>query len=243
LKKRTDGIVHGILTVILLLSFLSASNAQEIKHKSFSEQNAKRNYTSIAFGMGASYGNNNSLKTYIGYELPGYNYLTDQQKLKDLGPGFDFFLTAERQVHRNYSIKADYSYFIKSNGLSGLYPDYSFNYTSHRIFLIANYIIPMEYSYFKFGIGGGGIFSSLSNKFSSLESVYTSKGIGVKAEGVFDLQMGNTFAGYISGYLLNVFDSGLKDENGVEVLNRAGGKVNLSSFSAGVRIGVEIFIF
>jgi hypothetical protein len=238
--NKTGGIISSALFISL---FFSCANAQETGHKSLSELSAKRNYTSFAFGMGINYGNNSSLNTYIGYELPGYNELTDQQKLKDLGTGFDFFLSAERQIHKKFSMKADYSYFVKSNDLNSLYPDYSFDYTSHRIFLTANYIIPMEYSYIKFGIGGGGVFSSLSYKYSSLESVYTSKGFGLKAEGVFDQQISGNLAGYISVFILNIFDSGLKDENGAEVLNRAGGKVNLSSFSAGIRIGVEIFIF
>ncbi len=233
-----------ITAVIAAVIFISAASsfAQDKKLLSFGEQNSKRYYTSFAFGMGVDYGKTSSFDTYIGYELPNYNFLNDADKLSEFRSGFTFFGTAERQVHRNFSLKADYSYFIKSNDVQ-LYPDYGFNVTGHRIFAGANYIFPMEYAFLKLGACAGPEFSSVTQRFSSLETKYTSSGFGIKAEGIFDIQIGKSVAGYINGYLMQIFDSGLKDSNGNEIQNKAGGKADLSGFSAGLRIGVEIFIF
>lgn len=227
--------------VFFILSAFSAE-AQDKKHTSFGEQNAKKFYTSLAFGMGVDYGSTNSFDAYIGYELPNYNFLNESDKLTQFRSGFTFFGAVERQVHRNISVKVDYSYFIKSNDVA-LYPDYGFNVAGHRILLGANYVFPMEYAFLKIGAAAGPEFTSMTKRYGSLETKYTSSGFGLKAEGTFDIQIGKNVAGYINGYLMNIFDSGLKDPDGNDVYNRAGGKTDMGGFSAGVRIGVEIFIF
>lgn len=241
MKKTAYRKFFAVLAAAVILS-ANAANAQTVKHRSFAEQNLNRHYTSIAFGMGVNYVKNKSLDDYIGYELPNYNFLNDNLKLSEFRSGFDFFISAERQIHRNFSLKAEYSYFLKSNK-SDYYAEYSFNSSAHRLFASVNYLFPMEYAYFKLGIGGGGVFSSLTKSYGSLESDYTSTGLGIKAEGTFDLQIGNSMAVYLNGNIINVFDSGLKDSNGDELFNKSGGRVNLSGLSFGLRLGVEFFIF
>ena len=96
----------AVLAAAAILS-ANAADAQTVKHRSFAEQNLNRHYTSFAFGMGVNYVKNKSLDDYIGYELPNYNFLNDNLKLSEFRSGFDFFISAERQVHRNISLKAE----------------------------------------------------------------------------------------------------------------------------------------
>lgn len=233
------------ISIIFMVSFLMYGNiySQENGSLSFAKLNKNKNYTSFAFGMGASYGNNKSLNTFIGYELPNYNTLTENQKLSEFRTGLEFFANAERQITKNIAIKVDYGYFIKSNKLD-MYQANSFDYTNHQIYLGLNYIIPGEYHFLKFGIGGGPVFSSLDSKsYINNIGIFTSTGILAKAEGTFSVQMGKNLAGYLNGYVGNVFSGTLKDSNGNELKNVIGDPVNLSSFMLGLRLGIEFYIF
>ena len=232
-----------IAAAILLMLFGSILQAQDGGTIPFSKQNKGGYYTSFAAGMGAAYGNNSSLNTFISYELPNYNNLTENQKLKDFRTGFEFFGNIERQFAKPLAVKLDYSYFIKSNKLDA-YPNNSYDYTNHQITLGLNYIIPGDYYFLKFGLGAGPVFSSLDSK-SYINNIgtYTSTGLLAKAEGTFSIQIGKNMAGYINGYVGNTFNGSLKDSNGKELKNAANENVNLSSFMLGVRIGIEFYIF
>ena len=232
-----------IISAILLLLNAGLAFAQNGGTTPFSKQNKGNHYTSFALGMGAAYGNNPSLTTFISYELPNYNNLTDNQKLKDFRTGFEFFGNVERQFSKNLAVKLDYSYFIKSNKLD-YYPNNSYDYTNHQIYLGLNYIIPGDYYFLKFGLGAGPVFSNLDSKsYITNIGTYTSTGLITKAEGSFSIQIGSNMAGYINGYIGNVFNGNLKDSNGKELKNATGENVNLSSFLLGVRIGIEFYIF
>lgn len=231
------------IAVLLLLLKAGLALAQNGGTVPFSKLNKGKHYTSFAAGMGAAYGNNPSLTTFISYELPNYNNLTDNQKLKNFRTGFEFFGNVERQFSKNLAVKLDYSYFIKSNKLD-YYPNNSYDYTNHQIYLGLNYIIPGDYYFLKFGLGAGPVFSNLDSKsYITNIGTYTSTGLLTKAEGSFSIQIGSNMAGYINGYIGNVFDGNLKDSNGKELKNAANETVNLSSFMLGVRIGIEFYIF
>lgn len=233
--------IKKYLITFILIAIVSSGFAQE-KHKSLEEKNKRNRYTSFAFGMGASYSNNKSLNTFIGYEIPNYNTLPESQKLTDFKTGFDFFGSVEKQVHKHFSLKAEYSYFIKSNNLDN-YTYYNFDYKNHQLFLSGNYIIPYDYIFFKIGAGIGGLLSNLSVKSTRYNGDYTSKGIAAKLDATVDMQFGNNMAIYLNGFMVNTFNSDLKDSDGKELKNVLGENVNLNSFSFGVRIGLEIFIF
>ncbi len=233
----------GAAIFVLLLLITGTGFSQDGGTVSFAKQNKSKHYTSFALGMGAAYGNNKSLNTFIGYELPGYNNVADSRKLKDFKTGFEFFGMVERQVASKIAVKLDYSYFLKSNKVDD-YPNQSFDYTNHQILLGANYLIPGEYYFLKFGVSAGPVFSSLDSKsYTSNYGIFTSTGLLAKAEGSFSVQMGSSLAGYISGYVGNVFAGNLKDGTDKEIKNAAGETVNLSSFMLGVRLGIEFYIF
>lgn len=244
-NKHFKATMKSITMLLLLLSFIACSNlsAQEKAPRSFGQQGKYNKYTSFAFGMGAAYGNNKSLNTFIGYELPGYNYLTDNQKLTDFRTAFEFFGNVERQVAKNLAVKLDYSYLIKSNKVA-YYPSYTYDYNNHQIVLVLNYVMPGEYYFLKFGAGAGPVFSSLESvSYITNSGTFTSTGVLAKAEGTFSIQMGKNLAGYLNGYIGNVFAGNLKGSDGKELKNAAGDTVNLSSFMIGLRLGVEFYIF
>ncbi len=225
--------------------FASSASYAEDSTRAFQRQNKKNSYMSVAFGMGVSYGNNPSLITFIGYELPNYNNLYDKDKLSEFSTGIEFFFSAERQLKKNFSLKADYSFFLKSNNINS-YPNADFTYQSHQILLVASYIIPMEYAFIKFGFGAGPLFSNFTSKPQGVERKYYSTGLGTKLDATVNLQISRSVGGYINGYIFKSFQPDLKDSNGAVLLNNSGkpdGTVNLSSFSVGLRLGVEIFIF
>jgi len=237
--------MKSFLILSLLLSFIICSNsfAQEKTPRSFGEQGKNKKYTSIALGMGAAYGNNSSLNTFIGYELPNYNTLSDNQKLKDFRTAFEFFGNVERQVSKNLAVKLDYSYLIKSNNVS-MYPNNTYDYNNHQIVLSLNYVMPGEYYFMKIGAGAGPVFSSLESvSYITNSGTYTSTGIMAKVEGTFSIQMGKNLAGYLNGYIGNVFAGNLKGSDSKELKNAKGENVNLSSFMIGLRLGVEFYIF
>jgi hypothetical protein len=244
-KQHIKATMKSIGMLTILLSFIVCGNlsAQEKAPRSFGEQGKNRRYTSFALGMGAAYGNNKSLNTFIGYELPGYNDLTTSQQLKDFRTAFEFFGNVERQVSKNLAVKLDYSYLVKSNSVTA-FSNNTFDYTNHQIVLTLNYVIPGDYHFLKFGVGAGPVFSNLDSKsyFTNI-GTYTSTGIMTKAEGTFSIQMGKNLAGYINGYVGNVFAGNLKGGDGKELKNVAGDSVNLSSFMIGLRLGIEFYIF
>lgn len=245
IKLNIKTALKSITILTLLFSFVMCSgiSAQEKAPRSFGEQGKNKRYTSFALGMGASYGNNSSLNTYIGYELPNYNTLSDNQKLKDFRTGFEFFGNVERQFTKSFAVKLDYSYLTKSNRVSS-YPNNTFDYFNHQIVLTLNYVIPGDYHFFKIGAGAGPVFSSFESVSGTTRNgTYTSTGVLAKAEGTFSIQMGKNLAGYINGYVGNVFAGNLKGSNGTELKNAAGDSVNLNSFTIGLRLGIEFYIF
>jgi hypothetical protein len=235
--------INYILILLLGFFILIENSFADSTHVSFQSQNKNRYYTSFSFGMGATYGNNPKLKTFIQYKLPDYNNLTREEQLSEFYTGLDFFGGIEKQISKKFSVKGEYSYFIKSYNVK-YYSQYDFSYYNHQPYLMVFYIIPQEYSYIKIGAGTGYIYSKLNVKEYGTENSYTSNGFGFKTELILNAQIGKSFAGYISGYLSQTFLSNLKDKNDKELLTNATNEtVNLSSLGAGIRLGVEIFIF
>ncbi len=228
--------------MIFLFVAVNISFSQDNKTVSFEKQNKKGKYLAFSFGGGANYCDNKSLKTYIEYELPFYNNLSENEKLSSFYTGFEIFGGAEYQVATNFSLKGEYSYFTKSYN-SVKYPDYDFTYGNHQPYLTLYYLIPQEYSFVKIGAGAGYLSSSFTQKTYNYESNYKSTGFALRLDAAVDIQMSKVLAGYIAGYINQTFQSDLKDSNGNLLLNRSGGTVNLNSLGFGVRLGVELFFF
>ena len=234
-----------IVLCILLFSVLSAGilHAQNnTPPESFKNLNKKNRYTSFYFGMGASVGNNSSLIDYISGDIPFYNTIATSEQLSNFSEGLEFFGGAEFQLSKNFSIKPQYSYFIKSFSVSQ-FSAYDYSYYNHQPYIIFNYVAPQDYSFFKVGAGIGYIISKFTRKEFGSETQYSSSGIGLMTEGVLNLQISGNLGGYIGGYISQTINGDLEDDNGNKLTNVNGDNVNLNSLTIGLRLGIEIFIF
>jgi len=232
-----------IVAVVSTILFSPKIFAQDSKKKiSFKNQNKNNNYISFSFGMGISYSNNPSLTKYIELDVPNYTFIPNEQKVSPFTTGIEFFGSVEVQLTKRFSVKSEYSYLIKSIDIP-TNVNYQYSYYNHQPMVLFDYIFIQDYSYVKFGIGGGYFISRFTRKERFLETKYSSSGVGVKLEGIFNAQLGKSAAVHLSGFLAKSFMSDLKNDNGNYLLNLNNEKVNLSSFGAGVRLGVEIFIF
>jgi len=231
-----------IFSILILLLKTSNSLALDSNRVSFQQQNKKLKYISFSFGMGINYCDNNSLIDFAELQIPNYNTVPQTERFSRFSTGLEFFGGIEHQLSRNVSLKADYSYFIKSVNISR-FPNYDYSYFSHQPFLTIYYIIPQEYSFLKFGAGAGYIISELRVKEFSLEKSYTSGGLGLKLEGILNAQISRNVAGYFSTFIIKSFQTDLKDGNNTVLNNLKNEKVNLSSFGFGLRIGLEVFVF
>lgn len=231
--------------VILILFFLLLNTAvSQEKIISFEKQNKNTKYKSVSGGMRLSYGNNPSFLNYVKYELPDYFRVPESQQIPDFEVGYEFFGGFEYQLAKNFSLKADYSYFIKSlNSTAPQYLSYDFTYYNHNILLTGYYLIPGEYFYLKFGAGAGLILSNLSTQTFGLSGNYNSKGINTKLESVLNTQISNSIAAYFSVFLSGTFNGSLKNSDGSLLRTRPGEEVNLNSFNIGLGLGFEYFIF
>ncbi|MEO8210275.1 MAG: hypothetical protein ABI840_06915 [bacterium] len=232
-----------ISVMVSTLMFTSDLFAQDSKKKiSFKNQNKLSNYISISGGMGITYSNNPSLTNYIELDVPNYTFIPNEQKVSPFTTGIEFFVGVEPQLAKKFSVKAEYTYRIKSLEIPTNL-NYQYSYFSHNPMILFNYIFLQEYSYIKFGIGGGYLMTKFIRKERNLETEYNSTGADVKLEGIFNAQLGKSAAVYLSGFLINSFMSNLKNDQDIYLVNLNNEKVNLSSFGAGVRLGLEVFIF
>ena len=230
--------------IVIFVNFSIICNASPLDsiRTSFQEQNKKSDYISFSFGMGINYCNNNSLIDFIELQIPDYNTIPQNERFSQFSTGLEFFGGVEYQISRNFSIKGDYSYFIKSINISR-FQNYDYSYINHQPYIILNYIIPQEYFFLKIGGGVGYFMSHLTVKEFGYQQDYSSSGVGLKLEGIFNAQISKNVASYLSGFITQSFQSDLKDGNDVVLKSRDNSTVNLSSFGLGLRLGLEVFIF
>ncbi|MBN1634286.1 MAG: hypothetical protein JW917_08995 [Ignavibacteria bacterium] len=238
-----SGVIQCLIIIILFFFTLNTVFPQE-KVTSFKKQNQNTKYKSFSGGMRLSYGNNPSLLRFVQYELPDYFRVPESQQIPDFEVGYEFFAGFEYQVAKNFSLKADYSYFVKSmNSSASQYSMYDFTYNCHNILLTGYYLIPGEHFYLKFGAGSGMVLSNLSTQTFGLISNYNSAGLITKLESVLNTQISNSLAAYFGVFLSGTFNGTLKKSDGSKLSNRTGEEVNLNSFMLGLSLGFEYFIF
>lgn len=242
-KWREHKVIQFLIIVIFCFFTVETISAQE-KIISFEKQNKGAKYKSISGGMRLSYGSNPSLLRFIQYELPDYFRVPESLQIPDFNVGYEFFGGFEYQLAKKFSLKADYSYFIKSvNSTASQYSMYDFTYNSHNILLTGYYLIPGEHFYLKFGAGTGLILSKLSTQMYGLLADYNSTGLKVKIESVLNTQISNSLAAYFGVFLSNTFNGAMEKSDGSKLLNRTGEEVNLNSFGFGLSLGFEYFMF
>ncbi len=229
--------------IFLLILFLTNhSFAADSTSLSFEKQNMKKKYISFSFGMGIKYSNNPSLINFIPLDVPNYITLPPANQVSTFSNGIEFFGGLEFQIKKNFSVKTEYSYYIKSIDVTSDV-NYQYSYTSHQPLLMFNYIFAQSNSFIKFGLGGGYFLYNFTRKVISNETNYSSSGPAVKFEGTFNAQLGKSASTYLSGFIIKTFTSDLRDVNMNYLHSFNNQTVNLSSFGVGLRLGIEIYFF
>jgi hypothetical protein len=217
-------------------SFLSAQDIEPLQ-----QQNVNTFYKSFSLGMGITYSNNPSVLDYIENDVPNYSVITSDSRLSEFSTGVKFFAGAEFQVKKKFSVKADYSYHIKSFEVQQ-FTTYQYTIHNHEPTLMGYYLIQDEYSFIKLGLGLGYVQNSFTRTLGALSRTYSSNGFKIKSEGIINLQLGKNVSSLISGEIFHINLSDLKIDNDY-LLNTSGEKVNANSFGAGVNLGIEFYIF
>lgn len=221
-------IINCFLFLLLLISFSEAQNIYNKKLLSFT------------VGMGLDYVTTPSLNDYFKTDVPYSN----KDSIKTFSVGVEFFGGLEYQISGNASLKADYSYFIRSITYNYYLSNYEFDYYVHQPYLMGYYIVGHKNSQFKFGGGFGYHFAGLEINNGNSKRNYHSNGLAYKGEVIFSAKLGKKMSTYASGYFQGNILSPLKDSNGSKFTSYFNSNdVTLSSFGVGIRFGLGIIIF
>jgi hypothetical protein len=224
-------------TAVIICLLISSSECYSQKDSTKSVRFRKE--ISLSAGMGLSYGTSPSFTSYLREVLP-----LSKDSVKSFKVGIEFFGGLEYQLSKKFSLRLEYSYFIRS--ISYTYSYYTFDYfiNIHQPYLVANYLLKYKNFEFKLGAGAGYHFANLENKLSQSNTVvYNSHGIGYKGEVVFSANLSRKFHSYISGFVYGSTLSSLKDSQGNLLKSpQSNSEVNLGGVGAGVRLGFSIIL-
>lgn len=188
--------------------------------------------------MGINFVKNNELSSYINkYYAASYN------KLSDYNAAIEFALEAGYLIAQ-YQVGIEAAFEKNSFNFSTSIGNYVFDYSSTSITPLFYFVVLGSGFKLKAGGGVGLRFFSADETKPPLNSAvnYQSTGYGflLKADG--STMLGGNFFAYICGDLRYNF-YGIPKNNGIELKkNSFGETLNLSSFSAGIKIGISYFI-
>jgi len=190
-------------------------------------------------GMGISMSTASSLVDYIRNDIP----FTNKDSVKSFGVGLEFFGAFDYDVTKNFSVKLDYSYFIKSLSYNYSYFTYDYFYSIHQPYLIGSYVIRGSTYKFKFGAGLGYHLAQLKKDIGAgSDLVYNASGLGYRGEVVFAGMLSNRLGSYASGFISGSSIGTLKDKDDIPLKNsQTGEEVNLSGFGIGLRLGLSFY--
>src|SRR5690349_952054 len=108
-----------------------------------------RHHLSLSLGMGISLLNNSSFASYLRREIPYSN----SDSIKSFNAGIEFFGGIEYMFSKNFAMKLDYSYYIRS--LTYTFQAYTYDYSIniHQPYLMAYYVMQKNSFDLKFGAG------------------------------------------------------------------------------------------
>jgi hypothetical protein len=227
------------LCILPELSFKPDTNKN--KKSTFS---ATSNVHRFAFsvGMGISLLNNSSFTNYLRREIP----YSSTDSIKSFTTGIEFFGGIEYVLSKNFSMKLDYSYAVRSATYSSpnFITDYNYDINMHQGYLMAYYLIPKPSFDLKFGIGAGYLLTLLSTQATITSSnSYKASGFSFRGEGVFAPYLSKNFQAVISGFVtVNNIGSFKNTAGNYLTSSNSTEQVNFSGFGAGVRIGFS-YIF
>ncbi|MGH2574595.1 MAG: hypothetical protein ACRDFC_02730 [Ignavibacteria bacterium] len=219
-----------IISLILIFSFHSGFSQH------IADETKLKKRISLSLGMGISLINTPEFSEYLKNEIP----YSDKDSIKAFSIGLEFFGGLEYPVSKSFSIKLDYSYFIKSITYRYSFFTYDFFYFIHQPYMMGFYVTGGKHYRFKIGAGAGYQFAQLERTLDpNTEMVYKSNGPGVRGEIIYDAILSKRLSSYISGFVFGNFPGKLKDSGGnVLISPNTGKEVNLSGFGIGLRLGL-----
>ena len=200
----------------------------------------KYSHLLIHSGIGVIFSNTASVNDYLQHSLP----LTSTDSVKTFSIGAEYFGSVEYEFTNKLSLKLDYSYFSREDTYNLSFANYNYNYRVHQPYVLLNYFGKLKGSKLNIGAGVGYHFGTLTETiFTFYEKKYSSNGFAIKAEMTLALKIIKNFYFSMGVLLSNSFMNPLKDSNGNKLTHSNGKEVNLSSFNAGVRLGVLVYLF
>ncbi len=193
-------------------------------------------------GMGISLQDNSSFVDYLRNEIP---YATSDS-VKTFTTAIEFFGGIEYSFSKKFSLKLDYSYYLRSSNHTDIYGfTYNYDIIIHQPYLMGFYLMQNKSYDLKLGVGAGYHFGKVTRLLDPNPSVsYTANGFSFRGEAVFAPYMTKKLQAYISGFIVVSSFQSLKDANGNYLTStNSTQQVNLSSFGVGARIGFIYNIF
>lgn len=226
-------------TILLLIFIFTVINP------AINSQNKKigkpfKNRFSFSLGMGISMSTAPSFVDYVRNDLP----LVNKDSVKSFGVGFEFFGSLEYDVSKEFSLKLDYSYFVKNLSVDYSYFTYNYFYSVHQPYLMGFYVIRKNNYGFKFGAGLGYHFGHMTKDIGASSNLdYNSSGLGYRGEVLFYSNLSDRLGSYVSGFIMGNSIGALKDSNSNILKNSlTGSDVNLSGFGVGARLGISFYL-
>jgi len=179
--------------------------------------------------------NSPEFNEYLRNEIPYQN----KDSIKSFSLGIEFFSAIEMGVSKNFSMRLDYLYSMKSLSYYYIFR-YEYFYSVHQPTINAFYLINGKHFQLKFGGGIGFQYAQLEVNSSK---TYKSWGGSLRGEIIYSAQLSNRLSSYISGFAFGHLTGGIKDRYGTTLRSsRTGKDVDLSGFGIGARLGLTVFL-
>jgi hypothetical protein len=225
-------------TILLLLLALAVINPKVNSQNKKTEKPFKKQF-SLSIGMGISMSTAPSFVDYVRNDLP----IVNKDSVKSFGVGFEFFGAAEYDVSKEFSLKLDYSYFVKNLSVTYAYFTYNYFYFIHQPYVMGFYVLRKNNYGFKFGGGLGYHFAHMTKDIGAGSYLdYNASGVAYRGEIEFYSFLSERLGSYVSGFIMGSSIGTLKDSNNNALKNSGtGGDVNLGGFGIGARLGISYY--
>ncbi|MFA7229411.1 MAG: hypothetical protein WC061_10280 [Melioribacteraceae bacterium] len=191
----------------------------------------------LSLSMGLDFKYSSSFRDYINSSFAAPN-----NQIPSFKSAISFSGEADYKLSESFAVGIEYDLQIDSyNSTYATGGYYEISYYLHRPSLLAYYIIPGAGYQFKFGGGIGPRFISLTEKINSAAD-YSAAGTGLilKAEG--NTMLGKNFYALIGANFRYDRTGDVSSSNNV-IVNRVNGeKLNLSTISFGIYLGVTFIL-
>jgi len=195
----------------------------------------------ISTGMGIDITATPSLKNYL-----NSNFNFGNSQLKTFSTQVEFYGEGVYSVTDKIQVGIDYGVSLFTyNNIAAF--NYELSYTIHKPSIVTYYVVSGKGYKFKFGGGGGIRFVNLDERILSKIN-YSGTGFGFLARAEGHTIIGSGFYAMIAADLRYDFINGVESND--NFLNRdkaiilgsdSNSKVNLNSFTVGVKLGISYF--